>query len=544
MTFGALLAAALEGSRRAAVPSALPETPETTAVSAEQRLLRAAAFESVRRLAGRSAERTASPWRTAPADAAGAAGAARLDALEQTEVESAAAGQAGAAGADAAGRGPVERTAAGLRVAARLGTTGACAPETVPAVPAAAAARLVELLGSQPELLPEWLELARGHGRRIPHALLPEVLDYVAQHRALQDQVMDVGGERLGWLASHNPAWEFAAAVGAPRQAFETGSLGQRRNALRALRRADPAAARALLAASWTTESAAARALLLPELATGLGLEDQPLLEEALHDRRKEVRTTALDLLRRLPGSDFSQRWAARAQQVITLKKRLLGGLSVEVQEPREVPAEWIADGLDPRPPQGTGATAWVLQQVLAMAPPNIWPSGAVQAMVRSDWREPLLIGLGQSAAAYGDADWCEALLLAWAPAPQRVASHGFEPLALLSALPPARQEAVLNRLLEASPSIVPQLASGWNASWSEDVSRLFVRRVVELHDQWKYGTQSILAAAALRLDPVVAPECAAAAAALKEQQAWVTTLLQCTARTLEVRARMRREFR
>ena len=570
MSFPALLAAALEGSRRAAVPSALPETPETTAASAEQRLLRAAAFESVRRLAGRPAERTPSAWPTAPQDTAGAEAAAETAEAEAaarattpgrdaTAEREAAAGQdgttqpatvpelrgvAGPATAGAAGGEPAERTAA------TLGLAGACAPETVPVVSAAAAARLVELLGSQPELLPEWFALARANGRRIPHALLPEVLDYVAQHHALQDHVMDVGGERLGWLASQNPAWEFAAALGEPRQVFETGSLGQRRNALRALRRSDPSAARALLVASWSTESAAARVLLLPELATGLGLEDQALLEEALHDRRKEVRTMALDLLRRLPGSDFGRRWAVRAQQVIRfaeqatwLKKFVRGGVSLEVREPREVPPEWIADGLDPRPPQGTGATAWVLRQVVALAPPNIWPQGAVQAMLRSDWREPLLIGLGQSAAAYGDADWCEALLLEWAEAPQRVASNGFEPVALLSALPPARQEAVLARLLEASATILPALAGGWTAPWSEALSRRFVRRAAEVSGDWKWPVHGVWQQAALRLDPAAIDECRRVLAAL-EQPSLLIDVLHRTMRTLEVRARMRREFR
>ena len=57
------------------------------------------------------------------------------------------------------------------------------------------------------------------------------------------------------------------------------------------------------------------------------------------------------------------------------------GGVSV--REPEELDPAWVADGLDPHPPKGVGRTAWVLQQVMALGPPEIWPTslpGALEA--------------------------------------------------------------------------------------------------------------------------------------------------------------------
>ena len=72
-----------------------------------------------------------------------------------------------------------------------------------------------------------------------------------------------------------------------------------------------------LLVESWAGESAAARLAFLPLLAERLSVEDEPLLERALRDRRKDVRQTALGLIRRLPDSDFARRWSGRARQIV-----------------------------------------------------------------------------------------------------------------------------------------------------------------------------------------------------------------------------------
>lgn len=75
-----------------------------------------------------------------------------------------------------------------------------------------------------------------------------------------------------------------------------------RRVALAALRRVDPAAARALLAARLGGEGADERVRLVELLAQGLSAADAPLLESLAGDRAPRVKTLAATLLARLGG--------------------------------------------------------------------------------------------------------------------------------------------------------------------------------------------------------------------------------------------------
>src|SRR5262249_35073360 len=114
------------------------------------------------------------------------------------------------------------------------------------------------------------------------------------------------GRPRAAWRAAQRREWGSLAVSAAEAPAddvtgWELGSIGRRVGILAALRRRDPAAAREMLAKAWPTETPDDRAALLGALATGLSTGDEPLLETALDDRRKEVRVAAVELLALLP---------------------------------------------------------------------------------------------------------------------------------------------------------------------------------------------------------------------------------------------------
>src|SRR5207249_2114299 len=157
---------------------------------------------------------------------------------------------------------------------------------------------------------------------------------------------------------------------------------------------------------------------------------DEPVLEQGLHDARKEVRETALRLLRRLPESSFARRWTERAQTVVQFRDTVL-----QVSPPANVPDAWIADGLDPQPPKGLGAMTWLVQQTVSFADPSIWRPDAPRLVADTDWERPLLAGLGQAAATYGHHEWCERLLIAWAGALERGDTLPLNAPALFAAL-------------------------------------------------------------------------------------------------------------
>jgi hypothetical protein len=311
------------------------------------------------------------------------------------------------------------------------------APETLAEVSPAAAARLADILDRRPEALLEWLQLACERRLRVPPMLLPDVLEIGRYQGVLERElIVEAGGARIVWLAQLNPAWAFAAHADAEDQ-FARGSREDRAVALRRIRRRDPAHARDLLRAAWQSERGEARAGLLAALEPGLSLADEGLLVDAVHDTRREIREVALRLLRHLPGSSWAARWTARAASVIRL-----AGNDLLVGEPEEIDAAWRADGIDARPPKGMSATEWLLQQVMALTPPDSWPHEMLERVLRGAWREPLVSGLAQAAATYASARWCRTLVIASLP--------GVDPRPLYAALPAPQALDVLTELIES----------------------------------------------------------------------------------------------
>jgi len=223
------------------------------------------------------------------------------------------------------------------------------------------------------------------------------------------------------WLAAQHPDWRYLTgepddAGAADPSRWELGTTGQRAGYLAAFRRADPDAARELLAAGWAEETPEDRATLLAVLATGLSLADQELLEIALDDRRREVRGVALDLLGRLPGSAYQERMIARALRCL---RRERGG--VTVVPPTRCDREMRHDGISPRPPAGVGERAWWLEEILARTPLSVWgddPARFLALRVADGWRGVVLRGLARATSVARDPAWAGALVDALIAAP------------------------------------------------------------------------------------------------------------------------------
>lgn len=138
------------------------------------------------------------------------------------------------------------------------------------------------------------------------------------------------------------------------------------------MRASDPAGARALVAAQLPLEKADVRLRLIDALATGLGPDDQPLLESLTADRAPTVKQAATRLLARLPGT------GAAAEQIAELLSRIRRGstgllrkrVTLDLQLPANVksPAaeiDWLAANFG-----AVGSTA--LAEALGMAPEQL----------------------------------------------------------------------------------------------------------------------------------------------------------------------------
>jgi hypothetical protein len=382
-----------------------------------------------------------------------------------------------------------------------------CPVEEAPRVGAAAGERLAGLLeGEHRRLLDEWLDLAARAGRRAPEEHLPALLALGANRLDLRLPVVAVAGRRGPWLGAQNPAWAWAAGIDDADRTWATGDPDARRLLLAHLRSTDPARGRDLVASTWSSEAPEDRAAFVAAMATNLSPDDEPFLEAALDDRRKEVRRAAADLLSRLPTSRLAGRMAERARALVGVKGRRRR-LTVSPPAPAAVDTAAVRDGLDPG--RGGGERARLLWQIAAAAPLDTWTdvlaadvAGVLRVAGESDHSSELLAGWTTAAARQRNAAWANALL-------ERV-----ETPSLVGALPPHQAEAaVAHRIAATGMTAVPTLAMllhvppPWSEPLSLDVVTAIAREVARPATQpgAAQALRQALPEVALRLDRSVA---------------------------------------
>ncbi len=166
----------------------------------------------------------------------------------------------------------------------------------------------VRLFGADRFALPPEHDLAQGMARLLDRlGLTPHPFDFHRLEAFLRAHSDRLGVDVLDWL-------ERGAAAEDRRSYFDLAVLtddnwteatpARRERHLRERRRADPAAARAMVEAVFANEGADLRLRLLDALRIGLGPDDRPFLEGLAKDRAPKVRELAAHYLARLPGPD------------------------------------------------------------------------------------------------------------------------------------------------------------------------------------------------------------------------------------------------
>ena len=320
------------------------------------------------------------------------------------------------------------------KAAGRRGETGVEEPvpapeETLPACSAKAAEILRRLLVAQrTEILREALNRLLLAGFRVPHALLPAVLD--VQRPDLRPAVAAVLGERGLWLAAQNPNWGWAVATGGSNEtdeiAWEEGALRERSSTLCRVRGREPALGLVWVEDVWKSEKADARVAMVKALETGLSSGDERFLERALDDRSLRVRETAATLLARIPDSDYAWRAAARAEAILVRYEPPAGGLRgvaaglsrrghagrLAVEPPEHPDAGWRRDLPGDKPERGVGDKSWRISRALSVVTPAHWeeyfdvtPSDLISA-ARGDWGMALFEGWCRASVLHRESSW------------------------------------------------------------------------------------------------------------------------------------------
>jgi len=304
----------------------------------------------------------------------------------------------------------------------------ACAADGAPRCGPGAAAYLRRILDGQfLFLLPEFVAAVQAAGKRVPEELLPNLLEAVKSSPTLapvRHTLATVMGHRGQWLVALNPEWSFIGVPITPEE-WEVSTRADRVALLRQLRQANPEQAIALLEPTWKGDAPEDRVAFVSELEHGLSMKDEPFLENALDDRRKEVRQKAAELLMSLPESRLVERMWQRVAPLFHLRKpsglrlkTFVGKPSLEVDLPDDCDDALQRDGVEPQPPQGTGKKAWWLQQMVRAIPPGRWeshlqlsPEKCVTAFQHTEFSKVLLTALLDAVRRHNDARWARPLV-------------------------------------------------------------------------------------------------------------------------------------
>ncbi|OLV15401.1 DUF5691 domain-containing protein [Deinococcus marmoris] len=399
--------------------------------------------------------------------------------------------------------------------------------ELRPEAPARVTRHLIAVLNTA--MLPEWLSLCSVAGWRVPHADLPDLLDWGARvNEELRATLRPVLGERGRWLAGFSHDWRWlrglkSGEVTVDGPEWEAATEAGREALFRALRDADSAASREFLTVHFKSEKAGVRKRLLDVLAQSWEAGDaelEPLLEETLSDRSEDVRVQARRLLQRLPGSAYNARMTGRAKAMLGQEKvgflgRLRGQVNFTLTLPEVPDADLKRDGLEP-----VKHPAERLRHLLNAAHPGalmtaleLEPAGLVGLAAQFEATDELVRAVFSSAAQPIEPAFSE---LAELLLPRLKGSFTHWRADLLALVPAQRREAELHAALRGHDSqltltLLRGLPTPWPADLSTEVFRQLSRAVRKAESQyaaydknsdWDYGWINVLELAQTRAAP------------------------------------------
>jgi hypothetical protein len=400
------------------------------------------------------------------------------------------------------------------------GAGTACPTESRPQMPEKAAGLLKRILAGEFEpALREFLQQATERSLIAPPETLPALLGLGKNE--LRPLVTQVAGQRGRWLAAHNPSWAYALGRD-PQDAWEHGVRIERVAALEQIRAAEPGRAREWIQATWEQDAPEDRAAFIATFALGLGMDDEPLLESCLDDKRKEVREAARSLLLRLEGSRFVQRAWARVRPLLKLKSKFLGGDTLEVTLPETLDAAAKRDGLSgAQLRKKLGEKANLLAHMLSVVPPSLWsrelgraPEKLIAAALNAEWKEPVLLGWQLAAQGARDVDWAEAIAPLWVThdeGRQLLDLDSLEGLTLLmrmekaEALVQASIKPLIGELDDKSPLIA--LLQHYKRPWTPKLARALVQSAQRQSGAFLYVLPQALPGFAYHMPPELAAE-------------------------------------
>ncbi len=267
-------------------------------------------------------------------------------------------------------------------------------------------------------LLNLWLELCLKNNQIVLPEWIPVLLDFGVRHKQLQSLLLAVTGKRGKWLMQFNEAWK-VEVKSTDEAIWQTGTLNERKGYLQKLRTTEPARARESLQQAWAAENANTKAELLKLLATNIGDEDVPWLEQLVNEKSQKVKDEALRLLKLCPASSIVQKYWDIVKQSIHIKKERgilgIGSKTVlEIELVTNIDESVFKSGIEKITSQkNVSDNDFILYQLIAAVPPVFFETHykldkkeIVDLFLHSKKGKQFLSGFGRAAITFKDADW------------------------------------------------------------------------------------------------------------------------------------------
>ncbi len=294
--------------------------------------------------------------------------------------------------------------------------------------------------------LPEFVGLLHTNQRRLPPERLPELLDQCREQPELWPSLRSAIGQRGRWLMTQNPDWRSLEPPADP-AAWPALSATETARALQQFRYRDPDGALTWLREAWPGRSWREKLPLLEALAAGASSQDEAFLEEALDDRRKEVRMAAAALLAVRPDTELVRRAEAWARQMI----RPGSGKGLQVELPADPSPSMIRDGIpDLARTSGRSLRRNRLMEIVRRVPPESWEdhlntdaAGCIEAFATSEYADDLLEAITEATYHFQATAWMLPLFRSWHKRIDRSAWKGIAAQRLMRDFPPEVFEAI-----------------------------------------------------------------------------------------------------
>ncbi len=387
---------------------------------------------------------------------------------------------------------------AGYQPAPHEGSSDTPPPSGRRAVNAQAARILQHIVqGRYRDALPEYLRLIEAGGWQLPPEQLPALFYYAAKRPAFWDQLRPLLSARDHWLLRQNKDWQ-PLAERPPEDDWQECSPEERAMMLRYLRRHAPETAAGYLSPIWEDLPYTEKKSLLEQLAIGLGEADEPFLEQARQDSRKEVRQAAVRLLTLLPGARLQEELYAGAARLLRLDDQ--GNLRIAYPDAPGKADKRLGIGRGGAGKYAGGQKAGWAYDWLSRIPPGRWEThfkkntlDTMRLFLRGDKHQLLADAVTNAALLHRDHRWMEALLRHWWRTDNEARWNTALGKQLMSELPEATFNQLLENHLRQHTNYLEEnsLPTQWLCLGQHPWSPALSKAVVQGLQQWLAGGQS-----------------------------------------------------